>query len=346
MHSINPDETFDLVIHRVGNRALEEGLHLSKTLTFYPPEISDTLYNFFTKPFKTDEYFQFKKSESARDGGPVFSAVKTIFEDNTQLLQSSHKIAEHLYKVHGNPKAVGGDLFVVYFPDALIDGVNVAAIGIFKSDKKQSFLKAVPNENSYDVWTDTGILLSKMDKACLIFNVEKEAGYLISSIDNSKGEEFGIWGDEFLGIEQVKNEYFDTENTLNLCKSYVMDKLPEEFEVSKVDQVDLLNKSMKFFKENENFELGAFSQKVLEQDELKQSFDEYKKRFEEVYEVDLNDHFEISKNAVKKQTRFFKSIIKLDKNFHIYVHGNRRMIEQGIDEEGKKYYKLFYDSEN
>ena len=68
--------------------------------------------------------------------------------------------------------------------------------------------------------------------------------------------------------------------------------------------------------------------------------------YEEVYEVDVNDHFEISKNAVKKQARFFKSIIKLDKNFHIYVHGNRKMIEQGVDDEGKKYYKLYYDAEN
>ena len=206
--------------------------------------------------------------------------------------------------------------------------------------------RAQPDENAYKIWTEEGILLSKLDKGCLVFDTEKENGYIVASVDNAKGEEFGLWNDEFLQVNQLQNEFFDTENTLNLCKSYVMDKLPEEFEVSKVDQVDLLNNTMKFFKEADTFELNEFTENVLIQDELKQSFEDYKKRFEEVYEVDVNDHFEISKNAVKKQARFFKSIIKLDKNFHIYVHGNRKMIEQGIDDEGKKFYKLYYDSEN
>lgn len=345
MHFVNPDETFDLVIHRVGNRSLEEGLHLSKTLTFYPTDLAETLFSFFLKSFKTEEYFQFQLTE--REGGnAVYEAVKTIFEEPTQLFQNSIKIAEKLYNVSANPKVKGGELFVVFFPDAIVEGINTQAIGIFKSETKERLLKTVPNENSYDVWTEEGALLSKVEKGCLIFNVEEEDGYVMSCVDNSKGDEVGVWTDEFLGIIQRQDEYFDTENTLNLCKSYVMDKLPEEFEVSKVDQVDLLNKSMKFFKESDTFELNDFTDKVLGQEELKQSFDDYKKRFEEVYEVDLNDHFEISKNAVKKQSRFFKSIIKLDKNFHIYVHGNRSMIEQGTDEEGKKFYKLYYDAEN
>jgi len=341
MHFINPEETFDLVIHRVGNRSAEEGLHLSKTLTFYPPELTDTLYNFFTKPFKTEEYFHFKPDEN-----PVYNAVQHIFEDPTQLHAQSVKIAEHLFKSSHHPKIMGGELFVVFFPDALLEGENVRAIGLFKSETKTHFLKTQPDENAYKIWTEQGILLSKLDKGCLVFNSDQENGFILASVDNAKGEEFGIWNDEFLQVTQLQNEYFDTENTLNLCKSYVMDKLPEEFEVSKVDQVDLLNNTMKFFKEADKFELNEFTENVLIQDELKQSFEDYKKRFEEVYEVDVNDHFEISKNAVKKQARFFKSIIKLDKNFHIYVHGNRKMIEQGVDEEGKKFYKLYYDAEN
>lgn len=341
MHFINPEETFDLVIHRVGNPKAEEGIHLSKTLSFYPLDLTDTLYNFFTKSFKTEEYFQFKTEEN-----PVFHAVKNIFENPSQLLANSVQIAEQLYKASSHPKVKGGEIMLVFFPDALVEGENVPAIGIFQSISKEKILKAVPNENFYDIGTEEGINLSKPDKGCIIFNLHQEDGYLVASVDHSKGEEFGIWNDEFLQVTQLQNDFFDTENTLNLCKSYVMDKLPEEFEVSKIDQVDLLNNTMKFFKEADKFKLNEFTENVLIQDELKQSFEEYKNRFEEVYEVDVNDHFEISKNAVKKQARFFKSIIKLDKNFHIYVHGNRKMIEQGVDEEGKKFYKLYYDSEN
>jgi predicted transcriptional regulator len=38
--------------------------------------------------------------------------------------------------------------------------------------------------------------------------------------------------------------------------------------------------------------------------------------------------------------------IIIDKNFHIYVHGNRNLIEQGIDETGRKFYKIYYQEEN
>ena len=41
-----------------------------------------------------------------------------------------------------------------------------------------------------------------------------------------------------------------------------------------------------------------------------------------------------------------RSVIKLDKNFHIYVHGGEQLIEQEYDEErGMKYYKLYYREE-
>jgi hypothetical protein len=50
----------------------------------------------------------------------------------------------------------------------------------------------------------------------------------------------------------------------------------------------------------------------------------------------------LNEKAVKKQARVFKSVIKLDKNFHIYVHGNRNLIERGTDENGT-FYKICYD---
>ena len=63
------------------------------------------------------------------------------------------------------------------------------------------------------------------------------------------------------------------------------------------------------------------------------------------YVVDLEDRFEISADAVKKQARVFKSVLKLDKNFHIYIHGDREKIERGVDDSGRKYYKIYYDQE-
>ncbi len=43
---------------------------------------------------------------------------------------------------------------------------------------------------------------------------------------------------------------------------------------------------------------------------------------------------------------YFKSVLKLDKNFHIYIHGDKELIEKGYDDAvGKKFYKIYYDEE-
>jgi len=62
--------------------------------------------------------------------------------------------------------------------------------------------------------------------------------------------------------------------------------------------------------------------------------------------VPLEDKFDISDQAVKRDFKVFKSVLKLDKNFHIYVHGRRDLIERGFDDDkGKKYYKVWFENE-
>ena len=62
-------------------------------------------------------------------------------------------------------------------------------------------------------------------------------------------------------------------------------------------------------------------------------------------QVSIAEEFPINQAAVKKNQRYFKSVIKLDKNFHIYIHGDRELIEQGIDKDGRKFYKIYYEEE-
>ena len=62
-------------------------------------------------------------------------------------------------------------------------------------------------------------------------------------------------------------------------------------------------------------------------------------------EIDISNNFDISTQAVKKQARAFKSVLKLDKNFHIYIHGDKELIEQGVEKDGRKYYKIYYKDE-
>jgi hypothetical protein len=83
----------------------------------------------------------------------------------------------------------------------------------------------------------------------------------------------------------------------------------------------------------------------MEQPEVIESFNQYKSAYQQEYDIDIVDDFSISDSAVKKQARIFKNVIKLDKNFHIYVHGDRNLIERGTDKNGK-FYKIYYREEN
>jgi hypothetical protein len=132
-----------------------------------------------------------------------------------------------------------------------------------------------------------------------------------------------------------------------MCKNFVVEKFPGQFDVSKADQVEMLNKSVKFFKENDNFDIDDFATEVMQAPEMISSFKSYKTEFEVEHGVQLTDNFDISAAAVKKQSRFFKSVIKLDKNFHIYVHGDNQQIVRGFDQaSGMNYYQLFFKEES
>jgi hypothetical protein len=123
--------------------------------------------------------------------------------------------------------------------------------------------------------------------------------------------------------------------------------MDEEFEISKPDKIDLLNRSKKYFKEREHFDIDEFSNEVIGNEQGAESFKKFKTGYEQEFETEIGDSFKISNEAVKKQSRVFKSVLKLDKNFHIYIHGNRELIEKGHDEQkNMDYYKVYFREEN
>lgn len=276
----------------------------------------------------------------------VFVCVSKIFNNPEILHKQSINLAKHLYEQSIHPQIKDGEFYTVYFKDCIIDGETVDAIGLFKSENKDTFLKVYPSGDGFEIESEKGININKLDKGCLIFNIERETGYVVAVVDNTnKGTEAQYWINDFLHIRQRKDEYYNTQNILSLTKRFIKNELPQQFEVTKADQADMLNKSVKFFKENDNFDLKEFANEVMENPDVIKSFKKYKTTYEQDFDMDIADNFAISENAVKKQARFLKSVIKLDKNFHIYIHGNREMIEQGEDKKGK-FYKVYYNEEN
>jgi len=345
MNNYNIEEISTLSVHKVGNKVNQELLKLSNEHLNIDDEIKKILISYFIKPFKSNEYYNlFHDNDLAMN--EVYSYVSLIFDDEESLFEQSKNIARHLYEKSTHPNIKGGEFYTVYFKDCNLDGEVVDAVGLFKSENKDIFLKVHSADNDFEIESDEGININKLDKGCLIFNTERENGFVVAIVDNTnKSAEAQYWYDDFLHVHQRKDEYYDTQNMLTMCKNFVTKELPEQFDASRADQADYLNKSVAFFKEKDSFDMDEFTDEVIAQPDIIDSFNKYKSEFQEDHKIEIADNFDISNAAVKKQSRSFKSIIKLDKNFHIYVHGNREMIEQGVDANGRKYYKIYYDEE-
>jgi len=183
----------------------------------------------------------------------------------------------------------------------------VDAVGLFKSETRQTYLKVYPGANGYTVEAEQGIDIRKLDKGCLILNLEKDKGFIVSSVDKtSKAEEARSWMDDFLKVKQREDEYFQTENVIKMYKDFVVKELPNEYQVAKADQADMINKSKKFFKEADNFQLEDFTEKVLETPELIDSFNNFKKSYESENDIQISNEFDISESAVKNNRGFLK----------------------------------------
>ena len=340
-------EIQSIAVHNVGNKLNEEGIRFSKSELRTDVSINNLLLTYFFSPFKSNEYYNLYH-ESDLKLNEVFSYVSDIFDNPHTLFDQSVNLARHLYEQSIHPKVKGGELYVAYFRDCIVDGETVDAVGLFKSETKETFLKVYPQNDGFSIESEAGINIHKLDKGCLIFNTEREKGYLVSVVDNlNKGGEAQYWIDHFLHVQHRNDEYYQTKNVLNMCKSFVVEKFPEQFDVSKADQAEMLNKSVKFFKENDNFDLDDFAGEVMQAPDMISSFKSYKTEFEVEHDVKLSDNFDISNTAVKKQSKFFKSVIKLDKNFHIYVHGDQHQIVKGFDQQsGMNFYQLFFKEES
>ena len=132
-----------------------------------------------------------------------------------------------------------------------------------------------------------------------------------------------------------------------MTREFVSKVLPAEMPITKAEQVELLNRSVNYFKENEVFSMDGYKEEVLGDKRIIESFSKHKESYEFEREIEVEDSFFISNNAVKKQERRMKSVIKLDKNFLIYVHGGEQLIQKGYDPTtGMQFYQIFFKEES
>jgi len=166
-------------LHLVGNKTNDEGVKTSKKTLVLDEDINLVLTNYFFKSFlQKEEMFQFNH-ETDLNLNEVYHYLSNIFKDINNFQEQSINLAKHLYEQSIHPKIKGGEFYVVYFNDCIVNDITMDAIGLFKSENKDIFLKVFPQGDGFEIESEKGVNINKLDKGCLIFNIEKENGYVI-----------------------------------------------------------------------------------------------------------------------------------------------------------------------
>lgn len=332
-------------LHIVGNKSLDEGVALSNSSMSFDETLRPVLTQYFTSSFKSDERFCFFH-HSGLEFNFVYKVVSGIFSNPASLHQASVMLANQLYEHSEHRKIKGGEFCVAYFKEVEVNGIKTDAVGLFKSENKDTYLKVISQNGSNGLEQETGINVNKLDKAALIFNTDADEGYRMAIIDNTNRTEAKYWVDDFLQAKPCADEYQHTCSFLNATKAFITKELPTTQEVSRGEQAELMDKALRYFKENDTFAMYDFNQQVMGDESLSADFGLYVDDYMAKNDLEPAESFAISESAVKKSQRSMKSVIKLDRNFHIYVHGGEGLIKKGYDEEtGMEYYQLYFKKE-
>ena len=344
--SLNEAVLQKVSVHYIGNKGNGQEFIFSKKPLEISKEDKHTIKSSFLGNFNLESDKYSFNHASSLDFNEVYNYCLESLAEGATFHKNSVNMARHLYESTMHPKIKAGELYVCHFENCLVDGAFVEAIGIYKTETKSSFLDLAISETEVSLVMREGVEVSKFDKACLVFPTNAEQGFDVLIFDSNRGEEAVFWKETFLNVVPQANEYYQTNQFLNLTKQFIAKQLPQEYEIAKTDQIDLLNKSVEYFRANESFDKKQFEKEVFDDSGMINAFRKFETSYSEMNDVDISDKFDISTQAVKKQARVFKSVLKLDKNFHVYIHGDKDLIEKGYDERvGKSFYKIYFDEE-
>lgn len=339
-------EIYKAIIHQVGNKANGDGVRFSEEVS-NTREVDTDIKNMLGKSFQNENLYQFF-FDPIIDLNPIYVFVKNIFKDHSKFITESQNIARYLYEKSTHPKIRNGELWLLYLNNCEINGHLVDAICILKSETKETVLQFKPLNNGYDIIKQEGFGLNKIDKGCIIYNIDYESGYVCSVVDSGakKGDEAKFWVEDFLHIKPVQNAYHKTKVISDAIVNYVSVEMPKVFEVSKSYQAIIINNSMKELKTQTEVNVEDMKSKIFTDVSVRKDFDRYFDDFQVENGIVLNGNIEIAKSAIKKNGYNFITTIKLDKNFDIRIHNGEQLIEKGYDNDlNMSYYKLYFKQE-
>ncbi len=340
-----------MVVHIIGNKMRQEGLRLSKNLIFLEDNnFKELMFRHFLKPFLKIEILHRFTHNSNLNFNENYVYSRNIFSNTQSFLNESTSIAGHLYENSTHPRIRSGEFFMLYIKNCSIDGNITDAIGLFKAETKETFIKVTENNDAFNIKTEEGISVNRLDKGCLIFNLAQEDGYRIAVVDNHSkaNEEARYWKDQFLKVTTIQSIETVTQKYIDLCNKVI--ETSYSFE-SAGEKLERKSRALDYFKSNEVFNLESFAEQVFDKNqEALSDLSKVRATIQETSEIHLPDHFDISHRTVDKQANRIKNVIRLDKTFDIYIKGLPtnaiRNLERSYDSNrNMNFYKLYFHEE-
>lgn len=312
----------------------------SKAITLQEGEETETLLEHVTSMYKEPLYHQLGTL------GPVYAAVQKVFDNPEQLFEESIQLSRKLG--HCMTEEINGEAYflLVSLSDILVDDELLDAVALIVMYTAPRFYKIKKEDTCFTIPTDKGYVIAKPDKSCLLLPGDDENGGRVLIHESGGVKDDGFWYKEYLQLTPMGNEYTYTTDYIKMTSQFLKQRKPLEQVLDKKQGAEILERSLDYFTQNDTFQEKEYKREVFRDDVVIEAFDEYKQKWAEKNQRPLADSFEPSSEALNKQSKVFRSVIKLDKNFHIYVHGDSSKIMKGEDEMGKKYYILYYNEES
>lgn len=217
-------------------------------------EIKDILFDLLDKSLKYDDlkHLDFVGGVQLN---PVYNFVSSIFADENSFIQEANNLATYLYQQSLHPSIRNGEFYVMKINDCIVDGDKVNAVGLFKSELHDTVLKVVNNSNGIQIVPENGMSLKKLDKGCVVFNKNRNDGYVVAVLD-SNTHDANYWTEAFLHAVSYKDSYHDTMNYIDFCKGFMASNTMET--VCKADKAIIMNKVLESLKSSKELDFSSF----------------------------------------------------------------------------------------
>lgn len=198
-------------VQKVGNKLNEDGIAFASKADDIT-SASEFISTLIKNTFKFDVFSRLYAIDELNTNN-VYRFVRKIFSDKANFVSQSNNLARHLYDQSTHPNIINGEFYVVYIEDCCVNGQNTDALLLLKTEIKDSFLTVTYENGEYSIKPQFGLSTKHIDKGCLIFNIEKNNGYLLSIVENSTTVKTDAIGPKIFFTQRKLFQIFNRQRT-------------------------------------------------------------------------------------------------------------------------------------